>query len=92
MDSAFNVKTGTFTASINGVYQFIFKGTTSKEVSSALIVLYRNSYVITNTKPSGDPNVIVATVKLTKGDEIYLKLLSGNGILTLRGDSRYRFL
>ena len=84
MGNAFNVKTRTFTAPITGIYQFIFKGTLSKEVSSAVIALYLNSYVMTH-------NVIVATVKLTKGDRIYLKTLSGNGILTLRGDSTASF-
>jgi len=92
MGSAFNGNAGTFTAPINGVYQFIFKGTTSKEVSSVVIVLFRNSDLLTYTKPSADSNVIVATLKLTKGDRIYLKTLMGNGnILSLRGDSTVSF-
>ena len=92
MGRAFNEKTGTFTAPINGVYQFIFKGTTSKEVSSVVIGLFRNSDLLTYTKPSADSNVIVATLKLTKGDRIYLKTLIGNGnILTLLGDSTASF-
>ena len=92
MGSAFNGKAGTFTAPINGVYQFIFKGTTSKKVSSAVIALFRNSDSLTYTKPSADSNVIVATLKLTKGDRIYLKTLIGNGnILTLLGDSTASF-
>ena len=74
------------------MYQFIFKGTKSREESSAVIALYRNDDLITATMPSGDSNVIAATLKLGKGDRIYLKTVFGYGIiLKLRGDSTTSF-
>ncbi len=73
------------------MYQFIFKGTMRNEQSSSVIALYRKSDVVTATTPSGDSNMVVATLKLTKGDVIYLKPVFGNGFLTLRGDTTSSF-
>ncbi len=92
MGGAFYGKTGTFTAPKNGVYQFIFKRTMRKEESSAMIVMYRNNSDLKSiTIPSGDSNVIVATLKLTKGDRCYMKTVFENTVFTLRGDTTASF-
>jgi len=74
----FDVKTGIFTVPRNGVYHFVFKGTTKTDPKNGislkvLIALHRNDDVMATTPVSYELNVIVATWKLTKGDSIYLK-------------------
>jgi len=81
MGYAFNEKKGTFTAPKNGVYQFIFKGTTKQGETSTkvVIVLNRNGEWMGATLPaSGVSTVLMATLKLTKGDTIDLQSKYGS--------------
>ena len=53
------------------------------------MVLHLNDKDLAATIPSGDSNVIAATVKLNKGERIYLKTRLGS--LYLRGDTTTSF-
>lgn len=93
LGTAFDATKGVFTAPKSGVYQFIFKGSIrvikSKQKFGFLIELFHNENVIGNSIIAEEDQVtmIEATLKVNRGDRIFLKTSIGDGILMNGGSS-----